>query len=299
VTDPGPSEANIVEALQASGYLLEQEVATAFQDMGFEVRTSAAYEDRDSGRSVSREIDVLATKNWCDNEEGGLRVMVEVICECKSSSAPFVFLVRPVPEGSSLSLGYAPKEFLFPIQTFIVPTDHDDGTRYRTIHHAVHHLDLETHHHFTRQPYSAVHVCKVIRNKNTWTAETGDIYNGTFMPIVKAFLHRRTRHEGWIRGGHPKFVYVFFPIVVVNARMYAVDTLAETLQPTPIDHIHYRRELDAESTSGVFGVDFVTSSSLRSFVEESIQPFVDEICRLAQTAPEKFLQGEDAKLEDW
>ena len=95
-----PNESEIVSALQASGYLVEQEVAAVFESLGFSVRTSSAYEDQESGQSVSREIDVLATNEQCCwNEQDALQVMAEFICECKNNRDPLVFLVRPIDAG--------------------------------------------------------------------------------------------------------------------------------------------------------------------------------------------------------
>jgi hypothetical protein len=134
----------------------------------------------------------------------------------------------------------------------------------------------------------------VSRDKSKWVADNADIYRGTFLPVVKQMLYRRNGNARWIRAGWPNYVYLFFPVIVVNDPMYAVNPLADPLTIQPITHIHYRRELESAATSGVFGVDFVTRSHVRDFVTNTVQPFIDQVCDLAMTSADKFLQGIDA-----
>ncbi|HZQ90365.1 MAG TPA: hypothetical protein VFA60_01075 [Terriglobales bacterium] len=53
-----PTAEDIVAAIKASGYLIEQEVATILEKLGFHVQTNRAYQDVEE--SKSREIDVWA-----------------------------------------------------------------------------------------------------------------------------------------------------------------------------------------------------------------------------------------------
>ena len=62
-----PSPEAIVAALKKSGYLMEQEVATQLENLGFNVWTNWAFEDSDEGKS--REMDIRAIKRVAHNEE--------------------------------------------------------------------------------------------------------------------------------------------------------------------------------------------------------------------------------------
>ncbi len=66
MADP-PTDEQIVEALGRTGYLFEQEVATLFEDMGYNVATNTAFEDPEE--SKSRELDVRATLRKVVNRE--------------------------------------------------------------------------------------------------------------------------------------------------------------------------------------------------------------------------------------
>src|SRR5256885_17075425 len=114
--DDTPAAEDILHALRASGYLMEQQVATQLERLEFHVVTNRAYEDPDEGKS--REMDVWASKDAGRHrpsaEVPGITVDVELICECKNNQdTPFVFLGRPQnPAGPDPE----PQEYQFPIQ---------------------------------------------------------------------------------------------------------------------------------------------------------------------------------------
>lgn len=293
MTADWPTDADIIGALQASGYLMEQEVATDLESLGFTVRTGRAYRDQDTG--VSREIDVWARKELCRNDEAGLVVTVELVCECKNNTNPLVFLIRPRQAHMPGSFYWDPEEYLFPIQRFET-TIEDDGQRYKTMSSAFMELELYRHHYSNKQPYRAVHVCKIVRDRSAWKAQSEDIYNAMFMPVIKSMLHMRAGVASWFRSGHPKYVWLFVPIVVVNDAMYAVDALASSLEPRRITHINYQRELESGAIQGRFAVDFVARSWVRDFLQADILPFARHVCQLAQESPERFLEGKEFDL---
>ena len=87
-----PSSNDILNALKFSGYLMEQEIASKLETLGFHVFTNWAFKDQDEGKS--RELDVRAIKRVAHNEEGGLSAFIELLVECKNSVNPLVFIVR-------------------------------------------------------------------------------------------------------------------------------------------------------------------------------------------------------------
>jgi len=90
-------------------YRLEQDLADFVEDLGFQVRTSAAFEDPDEGKS--REVNVLAFTDIYRDGARKFGLGAELIVECKNSSFPLVFIGRrmvdvqpPVrPDGQELA----------------------------------------------------------------------------------------------------------------------------------------------------------------------------------------------------
>lgn len=91
-----PSEEEIMAAIEASGYLMEQEVATQLERRGLHVRTNVAFEDSEEGKS--REIDVTAITRVAVDETEKVGALVELLVECKNTANPFVFIARPKNE---------------------------------------------------------------------------------------------------------------------------------------------------------------------------------------------------------
>lgn len=80
----GPSNDEIMAAINESGYLMEQEVATQLEQRGLHVRTNVAFEDPDE--SKSREIDVVAVKRASFDEAAKLSAYVELLVECNTKA---------------------------------------------------------------------------------------------------------------------------------------------------------------------------------------------------------------------
>ena len=86
-----PSESEILSAVEGSGYLMEQDVATELESLSFYVHTGWAFKDCDEGKS--RELDVHAFRRVAGST-GKLTVDVVLLCECKNNRNPFVFISR-------------------------------------------------------------------------------------------------------------------------------------------------------------------------------------------------------------
>src|SRR3974390_2459582 len=83
-----PTLDDILIAIKATGFLMEQRVASFVESLGF--HTWTGYPFADPEESKSREIDVRGYRQ-IRNEDTKLVVELELLCECKSNDNPFVF----------------------------------------------------------------------------------------------------------------------------------------------------------------------------------------------------------------
>ena len=286
-----PTNEEIVEAIQASGYLMEQEVATVLESIGFHVETNRAFEDVEE--SKSREIDVWAFRNDYRNEETKFRLDIELICECKNNANPFVFITRPKNERDKTQ--FAPREYLFPVQTFekTLEVSPDGKRRSYTMIPAFQYLGLAEHHHYYKQDSKAVQFCKIVRSGKSWEANHGGIYDSIFYPLIKAFVSREQLLKS-LRKKEPtldtwKHITLFFPIIVLYGDMYSVDSLSDNPEPVSISNIAFTRELKSKVVEGKFVVDFVRMDSLKLFIETQIAPFVRHIIEKLEQNPNLFM----------
>src|SRR5580658_10636834 len=90
-----PTPEQIKNALEQSGYLFEQKVASVIEQLGFVTTTNRTYNDVEENKL--KEIDVFAYKgleNSGNPNIPSLRILSYLNCECKNSINPYVFIMR-------------------------------------------------------------------------------------------------------------------------------------------------------------------------------------------------------------
>jgi hypothetical protein len=94
---------NLLKWLEHHGYPCEMRAAKVFQEHGFRVRQSYYYTGNDN--QGSREGDIFAylahdviRKSGKSGQHAIASLEIGVVCECKSSGAPWVMFTRPLEE---------------------------------------------------------------------------------------------------------------------------------------------------------------------------------------------------------
>jgi len=275
-----PTPQQIADAIKASGYLIEQEVATTLESLNFHVQTNRAFEDTDEAKS--REIDVSAIQRMHHDPENHNDVFAELICECKNSANPFVFLMRKrTPRDEALT----PEEYVFPVGKYSVAILNPLGTpgaKSLRVATAFHHLELAKHNYRYHGDSKAVQFAKIVRNKGKWEAMHERLYDAIFYPLVKALLARRKEARV-----HASAVWLFFPVVVTSGELYQIDTSPAELKPESVEHVSMARHIKSKAIDGVFNVDFVTQAGLPNFISKII-PFAQRVGEMVKSRPELF-----------
>lgn len=273
-TDRGlPTEADVLEAVGKSGYLLDQEVATVLEDLGFHVQTSWPFEDPDAGES--RELDVWAIRRIIHDPP--LQLFLELFCECKSGEErPFVFLSR---RKGQIDQSVCPAHYVFPHDIYEEPMP--NGSREVK---AFAYFDAAQHHHWCRDSKKAVQFAKIVRNRNQWEAQHDGIYNAILMPLAKALAHRKA-----VLRSQNNPLHLCFPVVVLKSPIYLIDTAQKPLRAERVPHVSFFRRLDSSTVKGEYIVDFVTLDGLADFLKTKVIPYVDHVEALAKSDPNRFL----------
>jgi len=213
-----PNHDEILTALRKSGYLMEQEVATQLETLGFHVNTNWAFEDSDEKKS--REIDVRAIRRVAHNEEKYLSAFVEILVECKNNATPFVFIGR---KKNQIDNQYAPLELVFPICTYEMRRKLDSSRSRIREKDAFFHLGFDEIHYDFARSLKTVQFCRLDRKGKDWTANHGNMYNAIFFPLAKAVTIRKKevipkRNDRW------RYFWFFIPVVVLSGDIYYVDS---------------------------------------------------------------------------
>lgn len=291
-----PTPDQVIGALDASGHLLEQQVATELEGLGYNVITNRAFTDVDEGKS--RELDVWAHKSIFQLDERRLWAAVHLLIECKHTAMPYAFLTRPPrrrprPPEEVLITHHSRKEEY-----------HEGGRALTRTIAAFDDLGLRDAYWGTNSSNVAVHISHLDRRGGTWSASNTGVFDSLTWPLAKALRAIKTPFRNKNGGFDPKhdasFVMFFIPVVVVASKLYAVDGTIANPTAVEVDHVRFERELKAKDFEGHFAIDFVQRDGLARFVNETVDGFGAHVAEIIRADPDRFIPAEKWPMwSDW
>lgn len=274
-----PTPEQITNAIRDSGYLMEQEVATELENLDFNVKTNSAFEDENEGKS--REIDIFATKEFYRNKENKILINVGLICECKNNSNPFVFIGRNKNKADQL---FKPKEFVFPFPKYHIPVE-GENNMVRVVP-AFNHLGIEKYHHFFLNTQKAVQFCKIVRKGKNWKALHDGIYDGIFLPLVKALEYQKKDLKKYTN--YWNYIFLYYPMVILHSDLFYIDSNDNLATPVPVNHVTFEREIKSKTLDGRYLIEFVNQRGLSDFITQKIIPVIEHLTTIADSNPKMF-----------
>lgn len=276
-----PTEEQIATALEQSGYLFEQEVATYLESMDFHVETSWAYLDTEQQKS--REIDVRAIREIAKDETNKIQVFVELLVECKAFDSPLVFIER---EKNKRELEYAvPGEYLFPISHYEKKLS---GNSYREVEPFVH-LNLRNKHYYFRESVKATQFSKIVRKGKDWVANHEGVYDSLILPMAKLLDFRKKETIKYVRGANWKMVWLFFPMVVLREQLFSYNPSLIEKKLNQRGRVTFVRHLESGNLKGFYMTDFVTFDYLEQYIQKEVAEFTGAIVDILSSNPRALL----------
>ncbi len=276
MSNDSPTNEEILKALDETGFLMEQRIATQLETLGFHVWTAYPFEDPEEAKS--RELDVRAYLQARRDEEKKVNVSIELLCECKNNENPFVFLRRR--KGAYENEHFNPKQYLLPFDEYEVRS----GNLTRVLP-AFQRFDFHKSHYYFQDEFKAVQFCKIVRGKGKgWEANQGGIYDAMFYPLAKAVVATKKGDERLRKPRSPeewKNITLIFPVVVLHGKIYQLETTNGPSELEEVEHVSFLRELTSKAVSGQFLLDFTTEDGLTSFVQKKVMPFVETVANAA------------------
>lgn len=266
-----PTEDEILKALNESGYLFEQEIGSILEKHSFYIQTNAAFKDEDEEKS--REIDVVGYQRFYFNEEKKISIGVRILCECKNSQTPFVFINR---NKSAVDSYYCPPNFLFPKKEFMIPIDDKPNTF--TQKPAFRHFNLDKIFPYCKSEKKAVQFCKMVRKGKEWSALHDGIYDSILLPVIKCLEYFKKKDSKMLSKDWSNY-FIYFPIVVLNSNIYTMDSHIDTTKVIEAKYISFTRDIDSKKIEGKYLIDFVTKDGLGNYLENHLKTFVDNFIK--------------------
>lgn len=290
IDEPTPDE--IIEALRASGWLLEQDTADRLREHDFITGMGRAFEDPDEPEK-SREIDVFGFRELFRDEDVRLSLTARVIAECKHSAGPYVFVGRPLED---FERAHQPTEHVLRFRSIReVGPDLGGGRRQIRELPAWQWLGL---HELPGSPslddFRATQMTRLDRQK-TWKADNRGIFTSLVHPLAKALralqagvpgggqYDAHNRQHGWAA------VALFFPIVVTTAPLFVVDAASSPLEPRKRPWVTMTREIKSRSVTGQFNVDVVNYDNMADYLTDRVLCFSSGVAHLMSSDPERFV----------
>lgn len=264
-----PTKEEIIKAINDSGYLFEQEIASVFENNNFYIQTNVAFNDTDENKS--REIDVMCYKRVFYDEDRKISIGIRILCECKNNASPFVFICRNKNE---VDKRYSPPNFIFPKKEYEKPVEGKPKSFYRISGFKYYEID-------NIFPYSAsetkaTQFCKIIRKGKDWCAFHDGIYDSILLPIIKCLEFYKKEDSPMTSNTEWKNFIVYYPIVVLNSDIYSVDTHIDKETINKNEFISFTREINSTKIKDKYLVDFVTKEGLQNYIKNYINPFMSD-----------------------
>ncbi|GAB2682753.1 hypothetical protein [Nocardia goodfellowii] len=286
---PEPTEEEIISALRAAGWLLEQETETCLERQGFHTSLNAAFPDPDD-LGKSREVDVMAYRELYRNDEIRLSIGIRCLAECKQSSMPYVLIGKPP---SAYERERTKLEQLLRFDSVVTSKvkESDRVTRWKS-EDAREFIGLNR---IPEAPWKRDFVATQmtrLERKATWLADNRGIFDGLVYPLAKAtqyfrknYRPNRVFHDRATDWATVQFLY---PMVVTSSPIYRVDASSEYA----IDKAKWVpmiRQLKSGSLNGTYVIDVVTYSALEEYLEKYVLAFGAAVQEIAESDPELFV----------
>jgi hypothetical protein len=289
-----PTPDQIVEALRAAGWLLEQETEATLRAAGYHSVMGFAFPDPDDP-AVSREIDVTGYRQLCRSDDLAMSVGVRVIAECKQSSMPYVLVGRK----RATSTGRPRIEHHLRFDTVeIGRTPLGDGR------HRLEHVDAREYvgiRNLPGNPWDAEFVATQMTRldrKKTWLADNKGIFTSLVYPLAKALTYFRSQNK---RGSYVDHrpgrdwagITFYYPIVVTSAPIYVVNVGDDPPAPERSPWATMTRQIKAKNVDGQFYVDVVSADSVADYLAQRVGIFADAVAEIAAADPQRFVTHQD------
>lgn len=261
-----PDPDQIVQALDQTGFLLEQRVYQLFENNGLEAQINVPFSDPDTGKS--REIDVVGSEgNFAKSTEriADPWVWREIIAECKNTTNPFVVVGRRTNDTSNhcknwYSPGFDPLKL-----------------GWRGVYGTANVLGFQG---LKSGPFQdgfkGNQLVRLNRHSGKWKADNQGVFDSIFYPLVKATTAHMADDNEEPDDETPTFSF-FFPILVTSGAVYRVEVGTESPSVERVGWVPLVRAFKENKLSGEFLIEVVELAHLESYIRTRVDRTIHEV----------------------
>jgi hypothetical protein len=249
------------DAIQKSGYLLEQRVEPILVEQGYYVQTNSVFPDPETGKS--REIDISALSAIHVFKNGYNYIFPALICECENNSQPIVFFTKE-----------SPVSFLHHQEVKVsgIPVKFLKGDEFISLSEFT---AMEKFHHYCKGPIATQYCTfQLKKDKSSWIAIHNEEQHATFDSLIKALEYEIDKHfAGWALPDEAKEeevnIQIYFPLVILQGDLYSASLKDNHLTLRKSKHIQFRKEFFLSRTNEVetYQIDVIAEEYLTDYLK--------------------------------
>jgi len=249
------------DAIERSGYLLEQRLESILIEEGYFVQMNPAFPDSETGKS--REIDVSALSAIQVYRKGYNFVFPTLLCECENNSQPIVFFTKE-----------SPISFLHHQEVKVsgIPVKLWQENGYISLSEFI---GMERFHHYCKGAIATQYCTyQLKKDKSSWIAFHSEEQHDTFSSLIKALEYEIAKHfEDW---GLPKKatkeevnIQIYYPLVILQGSLYSASLGNNRLTLRKSKHVQFRKEFFLPRSNKVetYQIDVISEEYLRNYLK--------------------------------
>ena len=257
----------IKDAIQKSGYLLEQRILPIFEKFYGPIDLNSIFLDPVSGKS--REIDIkgLGVENIFNTNDLNNVLWIKLLCECENNKQPTVFFIRDY-------IDYELEYFCEDIALTGIPIkflDNDYFTSFSDF------LELKKFHHYCKGGISTQYCTfqqKQKKGKNKWMALHSDEQHNTFDSLLKALDYEiEEDFKSYVLPGSPEEesinITIYYPLLILQQDLYSAFIKGKNFILKKSKHIQFRKQYHSTYSKKIktYQIDVITEDYLPKYLE--------------------------------
>lgn len=248
-------------ALQRSGYLLENRVATELEKQGSFVESNSAIPDPITGKS--RELDVFGIGAFPMYNYEWFLYRVFLI-ECVNNPQPVTFF----PKNTPISFTFNENLIYSGIPEKIISTaDHEcEWISFSEF------LNLDRYHHYCCGEFSTQFCTfQEKRNNSEWMAFHEEKQYDSFQKLCMAAEYHRERHfSAWnhkLDKNEPFRIEIFIPLIIFQGDLFKADIQANSLSLKKAKHINFLYNQIYHGNPKTYHIDVISEDYFPAYLE--------------------------------
>lgn len=266
------SKNDILKAIDASGYLIEQQMAAIFESDMWKVTPNKAFSDQEE--STSREVDIYAVKNT-GIYDTNLLITYSLVAEIKKRKNPLVFFKKNSSAAPDIHMNALYSSTME--RTFYRNEEYAKTKTMLLTPESLHQLNMSS-------------ICNQFCEVSNNNAEHANLYQSLFVPLIKGAYHIQQQNEMYTARYHrpdPMFnVNLVIPLLIIDSDLYCYNLESSELEE--LNYTIYKRDYQSKEINKTFYIDIVRRQYLPEYLKIVSQAFLSLAKKLKENKSEIF-----------